>query len=285
MNPRSRTRVPFDQPFTIDDVTRNGITLATLRGWKARREVVQIAPGLFVPTELADDASTRAIHTAKSVSRGRASVSALGSAVLHGLATPLNPHRSLAHTPTDHVVPAQFLRQHGRLLVPDVTWTSLQVARYQRLPGALIPLDAALRLGVTRDDLLRALPFLENWPGAKRLPLAIEHADAKSGSPLESWSRGLMVEHDIPSPLLQPKLRVAGFTYYPDFLWREARLIGEADGRGKYSDPAEIENEKRRQARLQAEGYTLYRWGWPEVAGNCTAWLRGLEAALRRRAA
>ena len=94
-----------------------------------------------------------------------------------------------------------------------------------------------------------------------------------------------MIEHDIPTPLLQPKIFVAGFTYHPDFLWRECRLIGEADGRGKYSDPGEIENEKRRQARLQAEGYTLYRWGWPEVAGNCTPWLRGLEHALRRRAA
>lgn len=285
MNPWPRIRVPFEQPFTIEDAISRGITLATLRGWKARREVVQMAPGLFVPSELADDASIRAIHTAKRVSCGSAPVSTLGAAVLHGLPTPLKPHPSLAHTPTDHVVPTQFLQHHGRLLLPDAAWTSLQLARYQRLRGALIPLDAAGKLGVTRDHLLRVLPFLENWPGAKRLPLAIEHADAKSGSPLESWSRGLMVEHDIPIPILQPKLHVAGFTYYPDFLWKEHRLIGEADGRGKYRDPAEIENEKRRQARLQAEGYTLHRWGWPEVAGNCTAWLRGLEAALRRHAA
>ncbi len=218
MNPRLRTQVPFDDAFTIEDATARGITLATLRGWKARQEAVQIAPGLFVPKHLADDASIRAVHSAKSVCSGKVPVSALGAAVLHGIPIPRKPHPSLAHTPTDHVVPEDALKRRGRLLVPDVAWTSLQLARYQRLPGALIPLDGALRLGVSRDELLRVLPFLECWPGARRLPLAVEHADATSGSPLESWSRGLMIEHNIPLPLLQPKLVVEGFTYYPDFL-------------------------------------------------------------------
>ncbi len=285
MNPRRRTTLPFTAPFTLEHMAAQHVTAAALRGWRERREVVEAAPGLYLPRSLADDAAVRAVHTSRAVTNGRAVVSALGAATIHGLWTPPHPHPSLRHSPQDHEVPPEHLESKAGLLVPTIAWTALQLARYQKVPGGLIPIDSALRAGVSRQLLLEVLPRLECWPGARRLADIVEHGNALSGSALESWSRGLMLVEDLPLPTLQQQFVVQGYVYYADFAWKRQRLIGEADGKGKYADPDEIAQEKRRQARLQAEGYTVYRWGWPEVAGNCQPWLRGLRSALQQRAA
>ena len=91
-----------------------------------------------------------------------------------------------------------------------------------------------------------------------------------------------MVRHDLPRPDLQVPVRVDGRRLLPDFVWKTHRVIGEADGSEKYgSSGADLYAEKRRQAQLQSVGYSFYRWGWPEVQGDETAWLRGLRRLLR----
>lgn len=47
-----------------------------------------------------------------------------------------------------------------------------------------------------------------------------------------------------------------------DFLWRQARLIAEADGRLKYANPDDLYAEKRHEDRLRAEGDDMIRFGW-----------------------
>lgn len=123
--------------------------------------------------------------------------------------------------------------------------------------------------------------MMERWPGVKALVQAVAEGNALSGSALESWSRGLMIRHGLPSPVLQHPIRVAGRTVYPDFIWLEQRVIGEADGSDKYgTSGADVYAEKRRQAELQAAGYLLYRWGWPEVRDDVLPWIHGLCRAL-----
>ena len=42
-------------------------------------------------------------------------------------------------------------------------------------------------------------------------------------------------------------------------LYREQRLVIEADGMLKYTDPAALRDEKRRQERLERAGYGVVR--------------------------
>ena len=73
-------------------------------------------------------------------------------------------------------------------------------------------------------------------------------------------------------------MTIAGRRVIPDFIWVESHVIGEADGQEKYKTAAgEVFAEKRRQADLQAAGFVLYRWGWPEVRDDASGWIRGLR--------
>jgi hypothetical protein len=50
-----------------------------------------------------------------------------------------------------------------------------------------------------------------------------------------------------------------------DFLWRNARVIGEADGALKYENRGVLIAERRREQRLRDLGYFVVRWTWEEL--------------------
>ncbi len=205
------------------------------------------------------------------------------AAVLHGLATPQAwgdaPHRVCLYA-VDHRnshVAEQLHVKATSILVSDLVdvrgvratslaRTALDLARQQPVPSALIPLDSALALGATHDQLERQLARMHRWPGTRRIKFALPLADARSESPLESLSRGVFVEMHLPAPELQVWLTGAsGRKYRVDFLWPEARFIGEADGWGKLGASPDdwrrsLQREKEREDDLRAAGYTVIRW-------------------------
>ncbi|MBG6179691.1 hypothetical protein [Arthrobacter sp. CAN_A1] len=79
----------------------------------------------------------------------------------------------------------------------------------------------------------------------------------------------------IESPELQATFTDAhGFVAQTDFYWRERRLIGEFDGLVKYQKPEymggrsasqRVVDEKIREDRLRALGFTVARWIWEDV--------------------
>ena len=53
-----------------------------------------------------------------------------------------------------------------------------------------------------------------------------------------------------------------------DFAWPEFRVVGECDGKVKYSGPQAadaIMAEKRREESLRQVGWWVVRWGWAEA--------------------
>jgi hypothetical protein len=50
-----------------------------------------------------------------------------------------------------------------------------------------------------------------------------------------------------------------------DFLWREARLIVEVDGRDVHTARRAFENDRRRDQRLATLGYRVVRFTWRQV--------------------
>lgn len=164
------------------------------------------------------------------------------------------------------------------------------------LPEALVVLDAAtMRTGAT--DPVQAMALIEairprfwHCTGIASVDLAAPHINPQSESPLESWSRGYMIEYGVPKPLIQWMVTGAdGVDYRVDFCWPDLKIIGEADGLAKYGDtPAEVREAKRReqsrQRALEAAGWTIVRWTWDELARDPYAVMRRIMAALRRAA-
>jgi hypothetical protein len=95
--------------------------------------------------------------------------------------------------------------------------------------------------------------------------LALPYVDPCSESPFESSSRGRILRSKLPAPeLAMPVRGASGKRYYADFLWRQHRLIGEADGWSKYPTGMgtrdALRAERERQRDLEAAGWRFVRW-------------------------
>lgn len=157
--------------------------------------------------------------------------------------------------------------------------TAIDVARFRPLPEALVVLDAALRQ-VTISDLRDALDRHPMSYGRRGLEEALRESDARSESPLESASRGLMVVARLPRPLLQRTVWAEGRAYRLDFLWDDAKVAGEADGWGKLQSVDDLRAEKVREDALRRRGLHVVRWTSDEVWRRPDAFVQRLRTAL-----
>ncbi len=156
----------------------------------------------------------------------------------------------------------------GRVPVasPERCW--VDITRFGSLAHSLVTGDSALRNGLINGD--PTLIDVQRWRGQRgyrRLSRALDLLDGARESPLESSSFAYFVEHQLPTPLMQVEIRsrASGFIARVDFLWKAARVVGEADGLLKYADREAIYAEKRREDFLRSEGYTVVRWGWADL--------------------
>ena len=206
-------------------------------------------------------------------------VSHASTALLHGLPFPLpqdGPTAVWVTAPRHGRIVAGTHRRLG--LVPEedrtevegglcsgIARTALDLARRRRLPPSLVVLDAAAaRVG--RDALWRAADRMTWKRDLRALHTALAVTDPSSESPLESSSRGVMVLAGIGAHELQAWVHGSdGLPDRVDFLWRDKRVIGEADGWVKYRDIDDVRAEKRREDALRQAGFIVVRWTWDEL--------------------
>jgi hypothetical protein len=187
--------------------------------------------------------------------------------------------------------------------VTGLVRTSIEASSTRSLQVAVACIDAAMRRHIEMQvpasglreaaldpqvraevaDLWRTglRPFAgHRW--VTRVRLAVAWAEPASESVLESLSRVALLEAGLPRPRCGAPVRGDdGRTYWVDALWREQRLIGEADGVGKYVDVASLVAEKRRQEALEGAGWTVVRWGWDDVYPDPRTFLTRVRRALR----
>ena len=246
------------------------------RTWSApRRGVVAIVP----PSSETDPAIAAC---AAAVCRPGHVISYRSAAVLHGL-----PLIERPGTPelTALVLTALGTRSATRvrgagleegdvvpwfgLPVTAVARTVIDLSRLDRRSG-LVAADAALRAGLaSRSDLAAAAQRCAGWPGARSAREVIGLASPLAESPLESLTRLCVLDAGLPPP--EPQVRIAdprdGWWCRVDLLWRDQRVVLEADGKIKYTD-AELWREKRRQVRLERLGYRVVRAIWADVIAD-----------------
>lgn len=165
----------------------------------------------------------------------------------------------VASVPREHLT-----RVHG-VPVTSVARTAVDLARTHDDVDAVLAVDAALRV-VPRSALLTVLDVQRGWPGAARAVRQVAFGDGRAESALESLGRLRMAELGLPAPELQVVVGGAdGPVARVDYLWREHRTVGEADGRLKYADRDAVWAEKRREDRLRDAGYEVVRFTWDEA--------------------
>lgn len=152
-----------------------------------------------------------------------------------------------------------------RVTTPERTW--LDLARSRPLADALAAGDAGMRAGAfTPASLEAAHQRIAGLPGCRFAARALPLLSALRESPFESASFAGFIDWGLPLPEMQVVIHDAdGFVARVDFLWRDARVIGEADGALKYEHRGVLLAERRREQRLRELDYSVVRWTWDEL--------------------
>lgn len=296
---------PPKTPTLARDLRALGISNRKLAGEVARGTLVQLRRGVYVDTEavgedarelhvlrawaeqVADPALVPFGHTAAlawglpfetedSAAEQLPLMAARKGTTKRARAT-TSARIVLRDVPAHHVV----LGPKG-LRLTSLARTAIDVADGE-LPHVLTTLDAALRAecqairGVSRrrdladpriqaagrGALTEALATVR--PNDRALADSVSLADPRRETPIESLSAGHIILAGLPEPIPQAPIDTVMGTFYPDFLWPEYRLIGEADGDQKYGTPRDMIREKQREQVLRDLGFAFVRWRGREI--------------------
>jgi hypothetical protein len=290
--------------FTTEQALANGWTVSSLRNAVSTGSLLRLRRGVLVASE-APEGSSVAGRQLQVVQSAAAAVLAVGTetatlshataAVVLGLPILRPLERACLNVPRDHTAIAGIHRHRrvishverlriGTISVTAPARTCLDVAREDGLLAGLITTDAALHNGlISLTDLEDAYGRLRGRGGLHHGRALMGLARAESESPLESLSRYRL--RDLrPQPRLQVVLRDRWGDPMGrcDFYWDDLGLVGEADGRAKYTLD-EHYREKVRQERIEAEGLLFTRWNW-SVANEPGRLMRQITASRARTA-
>lgn len=149
--------------------------------------------------------------------------------------------------------------------VTSLARTACDVARTNPFRDGVVVADAVLGRRVPAADLLAVA--VVRWPGGGRALDVSRFADGRADGPLESITRVAYAEEGLPAPETQVEVWSPEglFLGLVDFLFRDQRVVGEADGMGKYDADGALPAEKRREMGLRRCGLEVVRNVWDEV--------------------
>ena len=172
--------------------------------------------------------------------------------------------------------------------------TAVDIGREHGFEDGVVACDAALRMGVPRAALARALLPMTYWPHVTRARAAVEIADAGAQNVGESLLRLMVLELGIGRPETQYVVTEGSRRAEVDL--RVGRHLFEFDGRVKYVDREHggvadrpvtqvLWEEKQREDWLRRVygGHGMSRVVWDELFGEARGrTLRRLRAEYRQ---
>ena len=119
-------------------------------------------------------------------------------------------------------------------------------------------------------EIVELLKRSKGRRGVARLRLAIELHDPDEKEARRELEKKLLrlFKRGGFQPEVNGHLIVDGISIMPDFLWREARLIVEADSRRVHGTVTAFEKDRQRDQRLAAAGWTVIRCTWHQVTNE-----------------
>jgi hypothetical protein len=162
-----------------------------------------------------------------------------------------------------------LLPWRGGLVCPPEL-AAMEVAASVPLEASVVALDSALRAGIPMEQLVNLFDEFQFRKGHRQLQIAIRLARPGSDSVGESRCRFFFWQFHLPEPELQIEIRdeFGNLLGYVDFLWHKHGVVGEFDGKVKYTKllrPGEnaedvVFREKRREDKIRAAtGYSFFR--------------------------
>jgi hypothetical protein len=252
----------------------DGLSWRALPEWEQYRvRVSAAAESLLAPTVFARH-SAASVWKIPTIGRGHP---------VHALTLKNDGGRSRAGIMRHYASPAGLdVVLRGGLLVTGRVRTVLDLAAFTPFAEAVVPVDHVLKAdpaqglpALTKEMLLAGIDGNYTAAAARRIQVALDFADARSGSAGESYSRALMRIAGFEPPALQYEIRDrAGTAGFADYYWEGARVAGEFDGVVKYLKPEYLQgrtasqavvDEKLREDRIRAAGAKVVRWVWAEL--------------------
>jgi hypothetical protein len=144
--------------------------------------------------------------------------------------------------------------------------TVVDIARREGFRSGLVSADSALREGLDPQQLKAVAARCSGWPGGLNAVRVAAFANGLAESPLESISRAAVLAVGLAVPELQVQIYLGSkLLARVDTLWDGNNLVGEADGKVKYTDVDVFYREKLREQALRAAGFEVVRWDWNEA--------------------
>lgn len=285
-----------------------GLSPAMIRSLVRSGDLVRIRHGVYASRRAVSWAGTDPVRChVLSVLAVRATVSPHAVASHHSAAT-LHRLALLAAPPADVVtltlppakpwnrtrparvrfhaarLPPEHVTRLYRLPLTTAARTVVDLARALPFLDGVITADSALsQEKTTRPELLEVLRAGRNWPGARRAGRVVAFADERAESPLESAARVVFDQSGLPAPELQATVQLPAAAARADFLWREARVIAEADGLGKYNDRKDLLAQFERDRLLRDAGYQVIHFTWRELFETPGVVIARIRAAISGR--
>ncbi|MBO9578598.1 MAG: hypothetical protein J7480_07510 [Microbacteriaceae bacterium] len=172
--------------------------------------------------------------------------------------------------PMDVCVTASGLRATG------LARTALDLAATR---GALAGIVAYSHLRRHRsleiEELRTGIRRAGRMAGIRIVRESLGRSTADSDSPLESLVVARCQEYGFVVPEQQRRVvSISGNVYFVDFAWLDGRILGEADGYGKYGDPAllagrepadVVYREKLREDEIRLATGAFFRASWEDA--------------------
>jgi predicted transcriptional regulator of viral defense system len=289
-----------DGLFTARDARRAGYDHGEIRHLLSSRTWVRLRHGIYASaSDLAASEQRVGRHRLDclavllALDGGTAAISHTSAAQLWGLPLRRNRDRTIRLTDPRHwrrgegfVVTRASLQPEevavrGPLRVTAPARTLVDCAREWPLEDAVVAIDAGLLAEqASLPELQRTVEAMKGWRGAARAVRAVQLADGRAESALETRGRLRIVGAGLPTPELQVEIRVAGrLIAVVDAWFEEAALAVEFDGRVKYTDPWRgrdpaqvLWEEKRREDDVRSLDIRVIRIadadvdrGWPPM--------------------
>ncbi len=268
------------------------VTPAQLRGPRYRR----LFPDVYIPEPDTEPDLELRSRAAFLLVTGRGVLSGCSAAELLGASC--GPE----HAPAEVTVPGGGQRAHpglvvhrdglaadelcraGDVLVTSPVRTAYDLARWSAdLAEAVVAVDTLANRG--RFAPAKVLRLAERYPrsrGRRRLPRVVELAGARSGSPMESRLRMLLVLAGLPVPEVQfpvadERTRTA---VWIDLAYPEHRIGIEYEG-GEHWKPERVLRDAGRYTKLVDEGWRMYRFTKKDVYCHPSRTVDRIARALR----
>jgi len=174
----------------------------------------------------------------------------------------------------------EAIRRHFAVLPPD------EITVEDGIPVTTVPrtiFDLAAESPASVEPALRQSEYLRLYD-----PLSLHHlldrypghrgnrgvrtaltrraeASGHTASPLEDRFLPFLDRHRLPRPRLNAWIVLPTARYKVDCLWPEAHLVVELDSWSAHGTPSAFRDDKTRDRRLHAAGYTVTRLTWSQL--------------------